>query len=125
MTSNAGEENIFYIGNIYSGILEDRRIALIKEYDDNPCTSIEGDCKECLLNNICDGGCVANNYLITGYIYKLPKVYCWWRQFLLDEAIYIIGCTFGNVLSWTYVENDVMALVISGYGAGTYLLYCD
>lgn len=42
-----------------------------------------------------------------------------------DEAIYIIGCTFGNVLSWTYVENDVMALVIAGYGAGTFLLYCD
>lgn len=95
MTSNAGEENIFYIGNIYSGVLENRRIALMKEYDENSCISIEGNCEKCLLNNICDGGCVANNYLITGYVYKLPKVYCWWRQFLLDEAIYIMQ-TLGN-----------------------------
>ena len=41
----------------------------------------------------------------------------------LDNALYIIGCTIGNVLSYTYIDNDVIALVIQGIEAGTYYLY--
>lgn len=95
LTSNVGEENIFYIGNIYTGIIDQNRINLIKEFDNNQCCSNKYDCEECLLNPICDGGCVANNYLITGFIYKTPEMHCWWQQFLLNEAIYIMQ-TLGN-----------------------------
>ena len=95
MTSNAGEENIFYIGNIYTGILDSKRIALMESFDKEDCYSIDYDCNNCQLNRICDGGCVANNYLITGSLNQVPSMYCWWQQFLLKEAIYIMQ-TLGN-----------------------------
>lgn len=41
----------------------------------------------------------------------------------IDEVIYIIGCTFGNVLSWSYINNDVLSLSLDGYELGTYLVY--
>ena len=48
------------------------------------------DCSSCKLNRVCDGGCVANNYMITGSVNKLPEMYCWWQQLVIDEAIYIM-----------------------------------
>ena len=88
MTSNEGEKSIFYIGNIYSGIEEWRRERLMAEFDKEP---VKGDkCESCKYNRICNGGCVANNYLATGSLTKLPEVYCWWKRVLLDLAIYVM-----------------------------------
>lgn len=88
MTSNEGEQSIFYIGNIFDGERNDLRYRLMSLYDNSPASG--GDCGSCKLNRVCDGGCVANNYMITGTVNKLPKMYCWWQQLLLDEAIYIM-----------------------------------
>lgn len=41
----------------------------------------------------------------------------------INEALYIIGCTFGNVLSWCYIGNDVMSLDLAPYPNGTCLIY--
>ena len=41
----------------------------------------------------------------------------------INEVLYIIGCTFGNVLSWSYVGNDVMSLTLSGYPDGSCFVY--
>lgn len=41
----------------------------------------------------------------------------------VDEAMYIVGCTFGNILSYSYISNDVLSLVLEGYPDGTCLLY--
>ena len=38
MTSNEGEESIFYIGNIYDGTKDELRDRLGREYDNNPIT---------------------------------------------------------------------------------------
>lgn len=84
MTSNDGAESAFYIGNIFDGVDDDRRRALMAEYDSAPA---RGDsCETCPYNRICDGGCVANNYLITGKLNLLPEVYCWWKRTLLEAA---------------------------------------
>lgn len=84
MTSNEGEESIFYIGNLQTGVDDARRRALMLEYDRQRAT---GDmCVECPYDRVCDGGCVANNYLYSGRLNSLPPVYCWWRRTLLAEA---------------------------------------
>ena len=87
MTSNEGEESIFYIGNIYTGIEDERRQALIELFDSD---IVKGeDCENCKYNRICDGGCLANNYLLNGSLHKMPEVFCWWKKMLLEEAIYV------------------------------------
>lgn len=90
MTSNAGEENIFYIGSIYTGIEEEKRIALMEIFDNTNSYSSKYKCENCHLNNVCNGGCVANNYLVNNDINVLPEMYCWWQNKLLEEAIYIM-----------------------------------
>lgn len=88
MTSNEGEESIFYIGNIFTGVEEERRIKLMDMFDKEVVTG--KNCQSCKYNRICDGGCVANNYLITGSLNVVPEIYCWWTQLILDEAIRIM-----------------------------------
>lgn len=88
MTSNEGEKSIFYIGSIYTGIEEERRTALMELFDKE---DHAGDaCAKCRYNRICDGGCVANNYLITGSMNRVPEVYCWWKRIVLNEAIRVM-----------------------------------
>lgn len=93
MTSNDGDKSIFYIGNIYEGERDDLRYKLMEMYDNSPI--IGDECSTCKFNRVCDGGCVANNYMITGSLSKLPPMYCWWHRLLLEEAIYIMQ-TLGN-----------------------------
>ena len=88
MTSNEGPDSIFYIGNIFTGVDDDRRTALMALYDQETITG--EDCATCRYNRVCDGGCVANNYLATNNLAHLPKVYCWWKRMLLDEAIRVM-----------------------------------
>lgn len=102
MTSNAGEENIFYIGNIYTGIDEERRRSLMALYDSE--TAKGPNCGACLYNNICDGGCVANNYMMTGSVSHLPDMYCWWKQLVLGYAIRIMQ-TLGQERNELFAEK--------------------
>ena len=84
MTSNEGEESPFYIGSIYSGADNARRRALMESFDALP---VRGEyCGECEYDRICDGGCVANNYMVTGRLGGMPEMYCWWRRLVLHEA---------------------------------------
>lgn len=86
LTSPHGENDKFYIGSIYSGARDDLRDNLSSSFN----TKEHGeDCKHCRLNRICDGGCVANNYMGTGDINKMPPVFCWWLNLMLNETIYI------------------------------------
>lgn len=87
MTSNEGKESIFYIGNIFTGVDDTRRQSLMNLFDS--VDAVGYNCSVCKYNRICDGGCVANNYLVNGDVNKVPEVYCWWKQILLKEAIYI------------------------------------
>lgn len=84
MTSNEGPESPFYIGSIYAGVDNARRRALMESFDALP---VRGEyCDDCGYDRICDGGCVANNYMITGSLGVMPEVYCWWRRELLSQA---------------------------------------
>lgn len=81
------EKNLFWIGNIYTGVDIDRRAALASAYHQD---KVLGDqCANCRLDRICNGGCVANNYFCTGDVNKPSPIYCWWLRLLLEEAIYL------------------------------------
>lgn len=93
ITSNEGPDSLFYIGNLYDGVDDERRQRLCDLFD---AQAAQGpNCHQCLYNSICDGGCVANNYMITGSVSKLPVGYCWWKQSVLERAIRIAQ-TLGN-----------------------------
>lgn len=85
MTSS--DDNVFLIGDIYRG-LDEKKIENLKSLYKPE--DIEGDdCKHCKLNRICNGSCIANNYIINEDINKVPKTQCMWNRFVLDESIYI------------------------------------
>lgn len=96
-----GSSNPFYIGNIYTGVDNQLREKLIRSYHKNAERS--DHCKDCRLDRICDGGCVANNYFVTGDVNRLPPVYCWWLNLLLDEAIYVCN-QMGDTPPGAFVE---------------------
>lgn len=85
LCSRDGEDSPFYLGNIYDGVDDSRREALIALYDGTRCYG--KDCSACRLNRICDGGCVANNYMLNGDIRHVPEIHCEWYQMLLEEAM--------------------------------------
>ena len=85
MTSNEGEDSAFYIGSIYGGVDNNRRRALAEAFDSVPAWGEY--CGECEYDRICDGGCVANNYMVTGKLGGMPEMYCWWRRAVLHEAM--------------------------------------
>lgn len=77
----------FTIGNIYTEIDDQKREQLQKEWDEK---EFSGDCcKDCPIDRICDGGCLANNYL-AGDEHVVPTVFCQWRRILFDAAVYIM-----------------------------------
>lgn len=84
----------FTIGNIYTGTNDEARERLIKEFDSVPVTG--DDCEGCKLNRICDGGCVANNYLQYGDMHRISPVCCEWERILFDEAVYIMQTLGGE-----------------------------
>ena len=92
------DDNYFVIGNIYTGVRGDLRESLIQAYDSSP--AVGRSCTSCALSRICDGGCVANNYILNGDIHKVPDIYCTWSQILFDEAVYIMRVLGGE-------ENEV------------------
>lgn len=83
------ERNIFTIGNIYTGVDDSLRKNLIDLFDSTPSSSSR--CSTCKLKRICDGGCVANNYMATGDMNKVPEISCIWHELLFTEAIYIMN----------------------------------
>ena len=88
MASCKGESDPFYIGSIYTGIQSDRRIPLINSFSTEKL--VGEDCDTCKMHGICDGGCVANNYLWSGNVNHVSPDYCWWMKLMLNEAAKIV-----------------------------------
>ena len=87
-SSNKSVRDAFYIGSIYEGVSNQMRNEIADTFDTTP--SVGSNCGSCKLNRICDGGCVANNYLIHKDVNRVTDVYCQWSQLLLDAAIYVM-----------------------------------
>ena len=77
-------EGPFWIGDIYTGLNEDRVRALIDPY--NP-GKVGGDkCTTCPIDWVCNGGCKPNNYQIFGDMHKVPELFCYWEQTIVESA---------------------------------------
>lgn len=81
------------IGDIYQGLDESKVRNLINNY--NSMVIGNEQCKECPLDNICNGGCISNNYMICGDINIVPSSFCYWTRSITDSA-YRITQILGN-----------------------------
>ena len=79
----------FLIGSVFTGADEARRRALMALYDSAPARG--GGCEGCAYDPVCDGGCAASNFLVTGAVNRVPETYCRWKRLLLAEAERIKG----------------------------------
>lgn len=104
LTSN-DKQNIFLIGDIYNGINENSLYKLKESFNQ---LKIRGkECENCRYNRICDGGCVANNFLINDDINSMPSMFCTWKNILLDEAIFIMNSLSDNKHFIEYWEGNL------------------
>lgn len=79
LVTNEGKKSAFYIGNIYSGVDEDRRLKLLEMFREHP---KQGDinCENCIARSICHGGCVSTNYSINGELNHCTAGHCFFYR---------------------------------------------
>lgn len=77
-----------YIGNINSGMDNDKRVSLAKTYATEKVRGL--NCDTCRYDNVCNGGCAIFNYMLSKDFNQVPQMECRWKQILLDECEYIL-----------------------------------
>ena len=70
--------------------MNDTRRENLASLFDNSEGAVGDNCSQCVLNRICDGGCVANNYFINGKLNSVPSIYCEWDRILFNCAVKIM-----------------------------------
>jgi radical SAM protein with 4Fe4S-binding SPASM domain len=83
----------FKIGSIYTGVDDNKRLAICSEFHPLRVRSGPGgiECSECELDYICNGGCLVNNYLKAGDLHIMPPIICHFYRCLYREAIRIMN----------------------------------
>jgi len=98
------DKGIFGIGNIYDGENLEKRKRLRSLYDSKLVRGLN-NCKDCKLKTVCDGGCIANNFMNNGDLNVVSDMFCFWQQLLLEEAIRIcniLGSEKNELFKSTY-----------------------
>lgn len=115
--SSRQESNIFYIGNIYTGVVENR-ISQLKEKISKK-THVENNknkklCLTCPIISSCNASaCLVNNYLDNKDFFLQSDNICWWNNLMVREAQYICQ-TLGNVKNNFFKEY--FSWVITSFG---------
>lgn len=79
----------FLVGNLDDGLDTKKASDFINTFAQQ---EIKGkNCDECGLEPICNGGCVANNFIYSNSLNTVPDVFCIWEQLLLKEAVHIMN----------------------------------
>lgn len=88
MVGNREKGKIFIMGDIYNGVDNRARLDLINQFSPQKVMSTDGknSCNTCILNNVCDGACLINNYFVTGDLNIMPSILCFYYQTLLYKA---------------------------------------
>lgn len=91
LPSRGYENNLHYIGNIYTGYNKKAFEKLLHNYRDNELTCEDPElCKSCYYRFICsDGFCHANGYLKFGNEYTKSKIRCVWDNLLIKYALFV------------------------------------
>lgn len=97
--SNFSENNIFYIGDIYSGINKVKHINLLQEYNRQGITRCENNdfCNSCLLRNECIGfNCPSTSYDLFQNFLISPEINCIWLEKIFINCITSATYLFNN-----------------------------
>lgn len=87
MSDNDDVGTPFIIGNIYEGTDNDKRMAILEQFDPKKVHSTDDmDCSKCPFNMVCDGACTINNYFASGDLNIMPSILCFYYQCLCKEA---------------------------------------
>lgn len=89
LVTNEGKRNEFWIGNIYTGIEEERRQALLDLFWSKE-KSGDMKCEECPARSICNGGCSSANHALTGYLNTCTPSHCNYYRQSYTIAEYIV-----------------------------------
>lgn len=105
LSSNAGPDSQWWIGNVRTGVDDSRRAALLKIY--NELGERQGDmpCEECSARSICKGGCAATNHLIYENMRKNSPTWCMDLRAIHEIDTYITNALRNNTAFRTYLDN--------------------
>ena len=95
VASRKGEKNIFYIGNIYTGIDEEKLKNLQNQFFNRPIKNYNKQfpekCKNCASKLVCNANfCHVNNYILYKDFGAIPDCWCWWNNLLLEKAQFVM-----------------------------------
>ena len=102
MTSN---DPLFKIGNIYTGLDESKRKKLADIFDADPVKRGDMPCEECIACSVCDGGCIANNYMQTGKFNTCSHAFCVNERQHYKVACHIIDSLADNEAFIKFSKN--------------------
>lgn len=94
----------FLIGNIFDGVDSKKRAELKELFQAKNIHSMGDECRECPLFRICDGGCIANNYLRYGDLHAVSDIYCYWSKILFEEAKRV-AVYLGSINNQLFIER--------------------
>lgn len=94
ISSRESDNQIFNIGNIYTGIDEHKRMELAEKANSFIHTVNakygEEKCKKCKLAAVCDvNNCLIDNYIANKDFNKQNDARCWWNELMINTAQYI------------------------------------
>lgn len=101
VASRINEKSIFHIGNIYSGIDEEKLNSLRQAYLERPIKSYNKEdsskCENCISKLTCSANvCPINNYILYKDFSATPDCWCWWTNTLIKESILIFHVLGNN-----------------------------
>lgn len=85
MTENADCDD-FIIGNIYTGVDDEKRYKVISRYHISKVESSKaGRCESCSLKQVCNGGCVINNFFKNGDLNVMSEPLCIYQEMCFES----------------------------------------
>ena len=95
------EKNIFLIGNIYTGIDQEKHYNLLNKFyntKNESCINNE-NCKNCLRKEICSAAsCPSTNWDLHQCFNKTNDINCFWHELLFEKAL--------NLMNFLVEENN-------------------
>lgn len=101
MTENPELGDMFTIGNIYTGISDEKRLEISNKLKPETITRSDGkSCDDCLYNKICSGDCTINNYFANENVNIMSALMCEYKQIVLQTAVSIMNTMAkeGNIM---------------------------
>lgn len=95
IASRQGEKSIFYIGNIYDGIDNEKLLTLQNTFVNRPIKKYNYNypekCENCISKTICAANfCQVNNYILHKDFSAIPDCWCWWNNLLIEKAQFVM-----------------------------------